>query len=814
MKQFNLRHFSNYVYAVAMAVTSLWRKKMRAGITLLFLLTLNMANGQNISLDWAKSMGGPEGDIPFSVIIDAAGCSYIGGIFAGTADFDPGPNTVNLVSQGNNDIFIAKYDANGNYIWAHGIGSTGGDALNGLVIDASGYIYATGSFSGTVDFNPAGAVANLSSNGNSDMFIAKFDTAGNYIWAKNAGGTGADDGADVTIDQSGNVHVTGSYSGTLYFGPTGSPNSLTAPSGQDCFFAKYDASGNYVWSKSIGGSGMDGVRDIKTDAVGNIYVTGRYEGSTDINPGPATANFSSNGNTDFYVGKYTPAGDYIWGFSIGGIGHDEPGNMILDDATGSIWITGFFNGTVDFNPGAGVAQLIATSMNNQDGFIAKYDTGGNYIIAKNIGGGSQMGIGASALNTVGELYISGSFGGTVDFDPGTSVASHTSAGLISDAYLAKYDANINYLWSGTMGSALGLLTGGACMASAGNDIYVSGLYMGMTDLDPGPGSAEFSSVAGGIDIFLLKFVDGCPSLSSFSHTACDSFTFNGTTYTATGIYKDTFTSILYGCDSIVTIDLTVNHSTINPVVTGTYCDSVTFNGVTYNTTGVYTQQYFSFNGCDSNITYDITIKGQTNNSQLTETACDAYFINNTSYTVSGMYLVTMTNADGCDSIIMLDLTVNPAPEATVIKSGSILTVNSADSYQWINCADNSVIPGATDQSYTATAGGSYAVVITDNGCSDTSGCVQTEGVGINNPDAGNMAWLYPNPVDGHVNIQTGQPLTHATIRLVSITGRVLQEHTNQQGSLFLINMEAYAGGIYFIEITEAGSTTRMRVVKE
>ncbi|MBI2967709.1 MAG: SBBP repeat-containing protein [Bacteroidetes bacterium] len=176
---------------------------------------------------WTKSIGSTGYDFGSSVAIDAGGNAFITGYFSGTADFDPSAGTANLTSVGGYDIFFAKYDSNGNYLWAKSIGSSGNDKGKGIAVDGSGNTYITGYFTGTADFDPSAGTANLTSVGFYDIFFAKYDSNGNYLWAKSIGSSVTDYGYSIAIDAGGNACITGSFTGTADFDPSAGTANLT-----------------------------------------------------------------------------------------------------------------------------------------------------------------------------------------------------------------------------------------------------------------------------------------------------------------------------------------------------------------------------------------------------------------------------------------------------------------------------------------------------------------------------------------------------------------------------------------------------------
>ena len=383
---------------------------------------------------WAKNIGGSSYDVGYSIKVDVLGNVYVGGIFQGTADFDPSASVANLTSAGGLDAFFAKYDNNGNYVWSKNVGGSAYDYVTSIALDDSGNIYITGYFYGSSDFDPSASTVNLTASGD-DVFFAKYDNDGNYIWAKNVGGSAYDNGVFIAVDNSGNVYLTGFFINTADFDPSASVANLTSAGIRDIFFAKYDNDGNYIWAKAIGGSTNDDVTSMVLDSSGNVYITGIFLGTADFDPSTSVENLTSSGFEDIFFAKYDNNGNYVWAKNVGGSEDDQSYSIALD-ASSNIYITGGFNNTADFDPSTANAYL-AAAPGNRDVFFAKYDNNGNYIWAKNVGS-SGNDYGASlVLDLLGNIYITGFFMGTVDFDPSTTTNNVTSLG-VQDIFVAKY----------------------------------------------------------------------------------------------------------------------------------------------------------------------------------------------------------------------------------------------------------------------------------------------------------------------------------------------------------------------------------------
>ena len=474
---------------------------------------LSSAGGQDIFIAkynasgnyvWANRIGGASNDIAYAIALDGSGNVHITGYMQGSnVDFDPGAGTAGLSSAGAWDIFIAKYDASGNYLWANRMGGTSSEVGYGIALDGSGNVHITGAFlSTTADFDPGPGTANLTNAGNDEIFVAKYDASGNYLWAGRTGGTNSDIGYGIAVDDSGNVYATGSFRGSnVDFDPGAGTATLSSAGNSDIFISKYDASGNYVWAKRLGGTTGDEGYGIALDGSGNLHVTGYFQSSSaDFDPGAGTANLSTAGGRDVFIAKYDASGNYIWAKQMGGT-NDDNGYGIALDGSGNVLVAGdFLSSIVDFDPGAGTANL--STAGSTDIFAAKYDASGNYLWAKRAGG-SVDDVGRSlALDGSGNVYVTGSFqGSNIDFDPGAGTANLSSAGG-QDIFIAKYDASGNYVWAKRIGSSGGDESFSLALDGSGN-VHVTGAFSGNVDFDPGAGTANLTT--GDLDIFISKY---------------------------------------------------------------------------------------------------------------------------------------------------------------------------------------------------------------------------------------------------------------------------------------------------------------------
>ena len=318
---------------------------------------------------WVKQMGGITLNTSSGqgIKTDVAGNIYMVSNFSGTIDADPDSSVLNIAGSG---ILIHKLNNNGNLNWVKQI-LGGGIVAWSFSADSLFNLIMAGQFSGPQDFDPSSNTVNLTSVGGYDIFIEKFDSLGNYLWVKQIGSTGADVAQGVGIDKSGNVLVTGYFSGTADFNPGSAVNNLSPSGTRDAFVLKLNNNGLYQWAYNFGGGSMDHGVTISSDSSNNVITTGDFQGQADFNPGIGVNNIISQGSYDVFIQKLDSSGNFIWVDEIGSTGYDMPVCFSIDGAnnyyvSGSIGEAGI-SGSGDFDPGLGITTLSG----NTDGFIEK-----------------------------------------------------------------------------------------------------------------------------------------------------------------------------------------------------------------------------------------------------------------------------------------------------------------------------------------------------------------------------------------------------------------------------------------------------------
>jgi len=474
-----------------------------------FIILLIISNFSNSlyaqKLIWAKKLGGDG----ISVVVDSKGNVYTMGLFDGTSDFDPGPGTYNLSANGLKDMFISKLDSAGNFVWVKQIGPRTQDYSSfceglSLDIDASGNIYTTGSFLGTIDFEPGPGTYSLTGDIGSNIFVSKLDPSGNFVWAKQFGNGR---GKAIAIDARGNVYLSGEFSSTADFDPGLGIYDLTSTGDYDIYVSKLEPSGNFVWAKKMGGVSGENLASMAIDGDGNVFATGGFQGTADFDPGPGTYNMTAVGlSFDIFVSRLDAAGNFVWANHFGA----GRGTYIAVDNKGNILATGLFLGTADFDPGPGTNVLTGNGC-----FVSKMSASENFLWVKSIDACPN----SIAVDAAGNVYSAGSFSGTVDFDPGLGTYYQSSTGP-GDMFVSRLDAAGNFIWAYHTGGTD--IIGRTIAGDFFGYIYVTGWFSGTIDFDPGPGIYNLTTTKA-FDVYVVKLDGGTPAMADNSNVTINVF---------------------------------------------------------------------------------------------------------------------------------------------------------------------------------------------------------------------------------------------------------------------------------------------------
>ncbi|MBK7855364.1 MAG: T9SS type A sorting domain-containing protein [Bacteroidetes bacterium] len=534
-------------------------------------------------LDWAGQIGNSNWNNCSGTAVDENNNFYAVGFFEDTIDFDPGAGQYNVISTGQNDGYILKLDSNGNFVWLKTISGLENQSCLSVKIEGN-RLFIEGDFDGTATFDPGQTnyILTAMSNSYSDIYVMEMDTAGSFKWVKQLMGTDGMGLRDLNLDYSNNILLTGTFSGTVDFNPdiTGS-FTLTSAGGRDAFVCKLDTGGNFIWAKQIGGTGIyqDG-NSIDFDELYGVYVTGEFNGTIDLDPGAGVFSLSTSTTSvldgDLFICKLDSAGNFMWGMGYG-TPQGEFSNKVLYDGAGNIYVSGGFSNTIDFDAGAGVFNM--TAAGGGDIFLLKLDTAGNFVWAKQLGSvNGENGI--VSIDNLGNLYCAGSFIGTMDADPGSGIHNITGSTIYSNAYIVKLNDQGNFVWAtdfnGTWTNALW----GLVHDNSGN-IYTRGDFNNVVDCDPGTGTYNLTS-NGSYDVFFMRLSQPMVGIADLSPDA-----FGGQLRLVPNPAKDKLT--------ITALNFTPTHNAqfIITDLTGRILQQEIFTGTaTVNTTALTPAVYF------------------------------------------------------------------------------------------------------------------------------------------------------------------------------------------------------------------------------
>ena len=366
-----------------------------------------------------------------SIKIDQDNNIYVIGTFAGTIDFDPSEDVVNLTSS-YADIFVLKLNSDGNFLFVRQFGGLNHDYGHDLLVDDSQKIYVLATFKGSADFDPSESIYNLTSNGDRDIAITKLDETGEFIYCKQIGGAGSDFSPSISKDSFNNIYIFGSFENSVDFDPGEEVYELNALY-QGGFILKLNEAGEFVFAKKIDGGNVQ-AQQMKLDNLDNIIIIGHFQGVVDFNPEAETFYLTSTEVYPFgspFIAKYNKDGVIDFAITFDASLVFLLNSMTIDENE-NIIITGALADSVDFNPGPEENYLIHPYETWEDGqsvFICKLDGGGNFLSVQ-----GQTGI-SEGITIVSDpfnnLYLAGTFSNTIDFDASDDIFELSPSGPVS-----------------------------------------------------------------------------------------------------------------------------------------------------------------------------------------------------------------------------------------------------------------------------------------------------------------------------------------------------------------------------------------------
>lgn len=448
--------------------------------------------------------GGVNSDLGFSITTDNLGNIYVTGSFRGTVTF--GATSINSI--GNDDVFIVKYNSVNGFQWAKRAGGSDDDKGYGITTDSNGNIYLTGYFNSIANFNtPANFGTNdVISAGFADIFVAKYSNNGQILWVKRAGGDVSDLGFDICVNNNGEVVITGTFGLTANFNTpstTGS-NQITSSGFGDVFIAKYSTNGVIQWIKRAGSYANDDAGlGVCFDMFGSIVVTGFFYGTANFNTPSSTGNneLTSAGASDIFISKYDTNGNLFWVRRAGGTLDDTGRSISANNQSNSIYLTGYFGGIANFNTPSTWNVNELTSAGESDAFVCKFNSSGDLMWEKRIGGNLNDSGNAIYTDNNENLFVTGDFRGICNFN----TPSNPSINILSsngdyDIFIVKIDKLGNIIWikGGGGSDADG---SESITVSPNGTIYVTGSFLTKTKF----GSTILTAASNGyFDIFIQR----------------------------------------------------------------------------------------------------------------------------------------------------------------------------------------------------------------------------------------------------------------------------------------------------------------------
>lgn len=438
--------------------------------------------GGPLSLPCLLAFGDTNRQRPAGIAADNASNILITGSFDGTIDFGSGAMK-RTTGSGSSDVYVAKFDAACHPVFSKQFGNGAEQYGEGIAADAQGNMVLVGTFLGGIDFG-----GGTLSAGWDDVYVAKLDPAGHHLWSHSYGASATkESGYGVAVDGAGNVALAGQLyeAATVTFG--GAP--LVGAGGYDVWVAKLDASGNALWGKRFGDAADQRGGDVATDAAGNVFTSGWFQGTMDFGGGPLkAASRAQYAGQDAFVAKLDANGAYVWARRFGDE-YDQAIDALAVDPNGDVIVTGTFEGSIDFGLGALTANQGQSFI-----FVAKLaGSDGHALWSKLFWGGAYQVPNAIAADSSGNVYLTGAFQGALTFGTPLPNAFGSEA-----AFVVKLDPNGTAIWSKGGGTVSWQVPTGIAVDPLG-DAITTGDFSGAMSLGGGPVAA-----AGTDDIFLSK----------------------------------------------------------------------------------------------------------------------------------------------------------------------------------------------------------------------------------------------------------------------------------------------------------------------
>jgi hypothetical protein len=666
-------------------------------------------------------------------------------------------------------------------------GSIYNDGIYDMAVDAQGNIYIVGYFGGSVDFDPGPGTFMLHTTPgvNTNAYVQKLDANYNLLWAKSFGGTSntAHFAEDVAVDDSGNVYVSGIYQKDIRFEPNGTvwTSGSTDTNLYMPFLVKLDSAGAVVWGYgwSAGSAPSSATfNDVSLDDYGGVYIGGHFTGTMDFDPATnASTTRTSNGSGDVFLMKMAANGDFKQVRKFGGTGADYIRSVcILND---QLFLTGEYRGLVDVAFGPQIFYL--NSLGHADCFVVKVDTALNFENAVSFGSTLWDEMSESVITNSGKLINYGRFKTSVDFNPGSGDSILTTSNNKVAAFVQALDTNLLFDWARKI-ETTDLLHPNDITEKSGQ-LLITGHFYDMVDLDPSPNTTftvSQTKTPSGADAYVLVLDTAGNFMVGGSFGSYATNYFYATEFSAANKY------LIGGIvDDTMDVDPT---SGVNYLIgLGFFGDNL----------------FMELGTC--------TLQPEDTAHII---ACQSYMLPDSQVTTSSTYYSGVAiGSTGCDSNYVLDVVIKvPADfnlNATRVDTTLIASAQGTNlSYQWLDCGANLPIAGATDSVLAVSVNGSYAVIVSDSICTDTSTCITVNDISIAEDVLATGLLVYPNPTNGRVVVESLLHINH--IYVLDMAGRMVLSAPDPGKE---VNVGALQPGVYILKAATTGGVAVERLVK-
>lgn len=688
------------------------------------------------------------------------------------------------------------------------------------------------------------------------LFLASNSLTAQFLsleWAYNYGGLGRDIAYAIDADSIGNIYAMGYYQGNVDFDWGQNTTRLNTPLGSpNLFIKKVDPDGQLIWVKDFSidvlGDSVPQARGFDVDDQGNVFLSGLFTGTVDFDPGPGrTALIAPSSANYIYTLKLDPAGNLLWVSHIEGFNLKFISDISVDTA-GNVYTVGRFQGKADFNPGPIRGYLNSASGGSV--FIQKLNKDGYYTWAKQIGNDQSITPYTVACGIDGQAVIAGSFKGSLDFDPDTSVFQMTQQGSFSDAFILKLDVDGTFLWAKQMYSGHSIYSIRTTAAPSG-EIYTTGSFSGLADFDPGPDTALLSGLnftgflqklsPEGEFEWVKKFGEAHNRYANIQpqkvligedESIYLSGELGGTMDADPGPSVVPLSASEIQSRFIVKLDSKGDYNWSRTFLVpryGWFLDIVVDKKLNLYLGGGFISQMNISPGLDDffllpvNYEADAFLAKWSQDTCATSPSvagllnidtCGSITINNITYESSGTYYQNINRNNACDSILAISVKIVSINDTIRRDSlGLMVEEDAADSYQWVDC-NNADLPisGANQARFSPTQSGSYAVRINKENCTQISTCFNYFGVGIDPNFQASLSY-YPNQTTDEIAIELGDFYSTVEIEIFHAMGQWQgSKKVNLVDRVFLELPEET--GIYFLKIIADEKQGVIKVLKK